>query len=87
MVDERFSRSYDVTVVPVRSEMFLVRRSQAFRVNETGLHIWNRLEGDVTGAELAVDVAAKYGIDEAVASRDVEEFIQELKQRRLVEVD
>ena len=87
MVDERFSRSYDVTVVPGRSEMFLVRRSQAFGVNETGLHIWNRLEGDVIGAELAVDVASKYGIDEAVASRDVEEFIQELKQRRLVEVD
>lgn len=84
MLNERLTRSFDVTIVPIGGETFLVRRSEAFKVNKVGLFIWNALEGEKTLDEIVTAVSDKYRVDAQTASDHVQQFAADLKSQYLV---
>ena len=47
-------------------------------VNEVGVTIWNMLQEEVTMDELVQGVLAEYDVEEAVARKDIQEFLGEL---------
>lgn len=86
MSNEKPGRSYDVTVILVGKDVFLVRQAEAFKVNKVGMFIWNHLEGDAAVPEIASKMVESFDIDIVTATQDVEDFVAELKRRQLVEV-
>jgi hypothetical protein len=54
------------------------------QLNETAGFIWRRCQGAATPAEIASSMAQEYGVDHAVAARDVEELLAKLKALSLV---
>lgn len=54
-----------------------------YELDEVGLVIWQALDGDRTLAECARAIASSYTVAEDVAERDVQEFVEELLDRRL----
>ena len=47
-------------------------------VNEVGVTIWNMLQEEVTMDELVQGVLAEYEVEEEVARKDTQEFLEEL---------
>jgi hypothetical protein len=70
-------------LVPVKGN--LADLQKIFSLNPAGETIWRALEQPCTPEELTRKVCDAYNIDEAIASRDVNRFIQEMTQRNLVE--
>lgn len=52
-------------------------------LNQTGAYIWQRLQKGVAIDQIAVELARETGADEAVVAADVNEFMEELKSKRL----
>lgn len=48
-------------------------------VNEVGLFLWKKLEQGVTREELLAGVLEEYEIDAETAKKDIDEFLNELK--------
>lgn len=48
-------------------------------VNEVGASIWKMLEDEMTFEELVAGIREEYEVEEDVARRDVEEFLEKLK--------
>lgn len=48
-------------------------------VNEVGLFLWKKLEQGVTREELLAGVLDEYEIDAETAKKDIDEFLNELK--------
>jgi PqqD family protein of HPr-rel-A system len=55
-----------------------------FVLNDTATLLWQCLDGTVTLAELAADVAETFGIDRTTAERDVLRLAQDLADRGLL---
>lgn len=47
-------------------------------VNEVGVTIWNMLQEEVTMDELVQGVLAEYEVEEEVARKDIQEFLDKL---------
>ena len=47
-------------------------------VNEVGVTLWNMLQEEVTMDELVQGVLAEYDVEEEVARKDIQEFLEKL---------
>ena len=54
-------------------------------LNETGGFLWEKLSEGATEEELVKAILDEYEIDEATAKKDVEAFIQKVKDNNLIE--
>ena len=54
-------------------------------VNETGAYLWSALESGASEADLVAKLLAEYEVDEATADRDVAKFLDQLKEKDLLE--
>lgn len=61
--------------------------SEYLAINRSGTAIWPLLVDGATREELAAHLAGEYGIDEAVAERDVGAFLDVLSERGLLEAE
>lgn len=53
-------------------------------LNETGAFLWNQLKDDKTVEELAASLSSEYGVDNATASADANDFIALLNEHGLI---
>lgn len=59
--------------------------SKLISLNDTSLFLWKRMEGrDFTAEELVKALLDEYEIDEATATKDVEAFIKQLIEEKLI---
>lgn len=71
-------------VVPVGQN--LVDFSSMITTNETGAFLWEKLQNDTTVDELCEAVMAEYqGVSREDAASDIEEFINILKEKNILE--
>jgi hypothetical protein len=61
-----------------------MRTSMYFGANASGRLLWRRLSTDASAAELAGLLSATYGLDAGTATRDVEVFLEELRDAGLL---
>jgi hypothetical protein len=57
---------------------------ELFALNQVGSWLWARLDGSRTLAELAVEVAAEFDVDEIHAHADTESYVLDLLEAGLV---
>lgn len=88
----RVSRTTGVVLRHVAGEHMLVPTvtrevdlDSLFLLNTTGVFVWEQLDGRRTVSELSQAVAAKFGVEEAVATADVTSFLVSLLERNLAE--
>jgi hypothetical protein len=62
-----------------------VARSTYLAVNRTGAVLWQELARGATPAALADLIAERFGIERERAIRDVQAFLDDLRQRGLLE--
>ncbi len=54
-------------------------------LNETGAFLWKLLEKETTAEDLVKGLTAEYEVDEVTAKKDVDLFIQRLKEANLLD--
>lgn len=54
-------------------------------LNEAGAFLWQLLENETTAEQVVEGLLQQYEVDEAIAKRDVDNFINELKAAKLLE--
>lgn len=74
--------SYLVLAVGQRAKEF----NAVINLSETGAFIWKALEKGKSQEEIVKDLLAEYKIDEQLAKKDVEAFIQKLTEAGLTEL-
>ena len=70
-------------VIGVGSEAYMPNRIMS--VNETGAFLWHMLENGAEKQELIDALLREYETDPQTAERDVEAFLNELLDKKLVE--
>jgi hypothetical protein len=70
-------------LVPVHGHVAQLQR--LFELNETGEHLWGRIDGSRPAGELAADLAAHFDTPLEQALADVRAFLAALRERGLVE--
>jgi Coenzyme PQQ synthesis protein D (PqqD) len=74
----------ETLIVPVRAKVGDL--ASIYNFNGTGTLIWKLLESPRTVADLAASVVEEYDVDLTQAERDVQEFVEEMKNAGLIEV-
>lgn len=74
--------SYLVLAVGQRAKEF----NAVINLSETGAFIWKALEKGKSQEEIVKDLLAEYKIDEQLAKKDVETFVQKLTEAGLTEL-
>lgn len=64
--------------------VLVVSTSTYLALNGTAGVLWRRLDTGATPVELAAELVAVYGVDEAIAAADVEAFLAALQDRELL---
>jgi len=90
--EKRYTPSGDVVAREIAGEVVIVplvagigeTDDDLFTVNNTGREIWRRLDGTTTLREVADDLQARFEAPREVIEKDVQGFIDELLQRRMV---
>ena len=54
-------------------------------LNSVGAFLWSRLESETTFDEVLCDMLEEYDVEESVARKDLESFVNELSQSNLLE--
>lgn len=54
-------------------------------LNETGAFLWNKMNREITEAELAEALMNEYEIDKDSADKDISRFINKLKEADILE--
>lgn len=54
-------------------------------LNETGVFFWNLMQKEISKEEILHAVLKEYDVPEEEASRDIDEFIQKLKNEKILE--
>ena len=62
-----------------------VRQGQMFNLNFVGSRVLELLKSDSTESAIVAEISREFGVSKDVAGRDVREFIEALKQHRLLE--
>ena len=62
-----------------------IRQGQMFNLNPVGSRIVELLKTGSTDAAIASEISREFGIGRDVAEKDIHEFLQELKNHRLIE--
>lgn len=70
-------------VVPLRERA--MDFSGVIKLTESGAFLWNILAEGAERDELVAALLKEYDVDDAVASRDVDRFITELREADLIE--
>ncbi|MCF8218907.1 MAG: PqqD family protein [Bacteroidales bacterium] len=55
-------------------------------LNETGTFLWKQLQGEVNRRDLINALLKEYEVSEDTASKDVDEFINSLKERNILDL-
>jgi hypothetical protein len=71
-------------VVDGQAVLMDLERGQALGLNETGSHLWPRLEGRTEG-QLAEELAGAFTVEVERAREDVASFIDLLRHRGFIE--
>ncbi|MEA2427976.1 MAG: hypothetical protein QOF37_1604 [Thermoleophilaceae bacterium] len=58
--------------------------SSYFAVNKTGAELWPHLAEGSTREELIARITDRFAVDQATASRDVDEFLDSVRERGLL---
>ena len=58
-----------------------------FSLNPVGLFIWDRCNGDFEIEEIVEGLVEEFEVEDAIARRDLEAFLGELNQQKLVLLD
>lgn len=69
-------------VVPIRQRV--VEFNGLLTLSETGVFLWHYLDKESTKEDLVSAIVEDYDIDELTANSDVEEFINQLKEKELL---
>lgn len=82
------SRKPDVLSTEIDGEIVLmsVREGCYVGLNEVGSEIWRRIEAPVRVSALCADLAQAYDGDPRAIERDVLELLNQLNERRLLDV-
>jgi ribosomal protein S16 len=67
----------EVVVLDVETATYL-------SLNGSGGALWKRLDAGATLSELVAELVSAYGVPEAQASKDVEDFLSALRERSLL---
>ena len=70
-------------VVPVGLESANIKG--IIKLNETGTFLWQLLQNGCDADKLVSKLLAEYDVDETSAKRDVDSFLQKLKDNSLLE--
>ena len=70
-------------VIPVRSRA--VDFTGIIKITESGAFLWEKLEKGAERDELIAAMLEEYDVDEALASADIDRFIDKLKEADLLE--
>jgi Coenzyme PQQ synthesis protein D (PqqD) len=62
-----------------------IKGGSMLTLNPTGSIIWQRLSDGQTPAQIAAQLASKFGISQEQASADVNEFLEQLEAHQLIE--
>ena len=85
----RYGRAKDVEFRSIVGEPFLIvlhaGESKMFSLNGMGVWFWDRLEHPVTQADLLGQMLRDYDVDEVTAVREIDRFLGDLLEKRLVE--
>ena len=54
-------------------------------MNEVGASIWKMLQKEVTFDELVADILEEYSVEEEVAKKDIQEFLDKLMGNGVLE--
>ncbi len=54
-------------------------------LNDTGVFFWNLLQNDITKEEMLEAVLKEYDVSSEIASQDIENFIQKLRDSKILE--
>ncbi|MBE7048286.1 MAG: PqqD family protein [Ruminococcaceae bacterium] len=69
-------------VVPVGDN--LVNLQLMITLNESGAFLWNCLQSETTEEELVAAMTAEYAVDAETARQDVNAFIMQLKEHKIL---
>ncbi len=72
----------ETILVPISSKLANLQR--VFALNPVAEHIWERLDGATTVAEIRDSVVEAFEVEAAQAEKDVEDFVAELVAEGLV---
>jgi hypothetical protein len=78
-------RAFDVRVSQHRDSLILVRGQDVFELHEVEGLIWSLCDGTHPINEIVAEVVTRYDVDRATAAQDVDEFLQEMQNEKLVE--
>lgn len=70
-------------VIPIGERV--VEFNAIISLSESGADLWKILKDDADETELVKALMSEYIVDEATASKDVKEFIQEMSNKGLLE--
>ena len=73
----------DYVIIPVGSMALSI--NGLISVNEIGAFLWKKLQEEITMDALVASVLAEYDVDEATARVDVSEFVEQLREKNILE--
>jgi hypothetical protein len=68
----------ELILVPLKNN--IADMKEIFTLNEVGSFIWNTIDGKCTEEDIAAAIIEEFDIDEFTAKKDMEEFLDKLKQ-------
>ena len=74
----------DVILVPVGDSSLTLKGLMT--LNETAEFIWDSLKEDITEEEILKLILLEYDVEEALAKKDLDEFISVLKEKDLLDL-
>ena len=54
-------------------------------LNDTGVYLWNLLQNDTTKEDILTKMLEEYDVSEEIASKDIDAFIEKLRQANILE--
>lgn len=82
----KLARRPGLRIKEVRGETLVLddQNGQIHQLNRTASFIWHRCDGETSCAKLVGLYAHEYGVDEAVATKDVTDVIERLRDLNLL---
>ena len=68
----------------VQGHTYLVNKSEAFQLDDVGQKIWENIDGKATKEEIAIKIAESYKTEVETISNDLNEFLDELEENKLI---
>jgi hypothetical protein len=72
----------EYVLVPVANN--IADMDSVFTLNETGAFIWEQIDGKKTVSEIIFALITEYDIDKDIASKDVNEFIDNMNKYLII---